>query len=152
METAMQRVLAASLAALALSACSTAGHRAEFSEIQSNPRHFFNLNAPVLVADASIAGTTVALKEGHALIVRLPEDASVGVWRMRPLPSGSIIAPVQHDYTAVAGADPARAPVGGEATFRLRGVAPGTQAVTLDFLRPGFTAPEKSLAFDVQVK
>lgn len=148
----MQRILAVSLAAFALGACSTAGHRAEFAEIQSNPRHFFNLNPPVLVADASIAGTTVALKDGQALIVRLPEDAAVGVWRMRPLPSGAVAAPVLHDYTALAGSDPARATGGGEATFRLRGVAPGTQAITLDFVRPGFAAPEKSLAFDVQVR
>lgn len=147
----MPRYLAATLAALALGACSTAGHRADFAEIQSSPRDFFNLNAPVRVGDASIAGTTVVLKDGHALIVRLPEDASVGVWRMRPLPPGAVIAPVQHDYTLVAGTDPART-VTGEATFRLRGVAPGTQAVTLDYLRPGFAAPEKSLAFDVTVR
>jgi len=148
----MQRIFAASIAALALSACSTAGYRADFGEVQSNPRNFFNLNVPVRVADASIEGTTVVLREGEALIVRLPEDAAAGVWRMRPLPKGAILAPVQHDYTTVAGADAAAAGSAGEATFRLRGVAPGTQAVTLDFLRSGFTTPEKSLAFDVTVR
>jgi len=146
----MRRIFAISLAALALGGCSTAGYRADFGEIHSSPRDFFNLNDPVRIADASIAGTTVALKEGQALIVRLPEDAATGVWRMRPLPKGAILAPVQHDYTTVAGADAASA--GGEATFRLRGVAPGTQAVTLDYLRTGSATPEKSLAFDVTVR
>jgi len=146
----VNRIVMASMAALALSACSTAGYRADFGEIHSSPRDFFNLNAPVRIADASIAGTTVALREGQALIVRLPQDAATGVWRMRPLPKGAILAPVQHDYTTVSGADAASA--GGEATFRLRGVAPGTQAVTLDYLRAGFTTPEKSLAFDVTVR
>jgi predicted secreted protein len=138
------------MAALALGACSTAGYRADFGEVHSSPREFFNLNAPVRVADASIAGTTVAIKDGQALIVRLPEDAATGVWRMRPLPKGAILAPVQHDYTAVPGNEPASA--GGEATFRLRGVAPGTQVVTLDYLRNGAATPEKSLAFDVTVR
>lgn len=146
----MHRRLALMVAALALGGCSTAGYRADFGEIHSSPRDFFNLNAPVRIADASIAGTTVTLKEGQALIVRLPEDADAGVWRMRALPKGAVVAPVQHDYATATGANPASA--GGEATFRLRGVAPGTQAVTLDYLRAGFTTPEKSLAFDVTVR
>jgi predicted secreted protein len=146
----MHRIVVASFAAIALGGCGTAGYRADFGDIHASPRDFFNLNAPVRIADASVAGTTVALKEGHALILRLPEDAAAGTWRMRPLPKGAVVAPVQHDYATAAGADPASA--GGEATFRLRGVAPGTQAVTLDYFRSGVTTPEKSLAFDVAVR
>ena len=125
----------------------------EWKDLNDNPRGFFNLDAPVRVADEAVAGSKVLLKTGQALIVRLPEDAATGyTWRMRPLPSGSVIAPVHHDYTAKPGADPAAVGGGGEATFRIRGVAPGQQAVTIDYLRAGFDTPEKSIAFDVTVR
>lgn len=149
----MRQILAPLAAVLALAACATGSYRYEWSELRSNPREFFNLNAPVRSADASIAGTTVVLKQGEALIVRLPEDAASGMtWRMRPLPRGAVVASAQHDFTAVAGADPAKPGGAGEATFRLRGIAPGTQAIAIDYVRPGFVAPEKSLAFDVAVR
>ena len=55
-------------------------------------------------------------------------------------------------WAAVSGGDPAPAGTAGEATFRLRGIAPGTQAVTLDQVRPGFATPARSVAFDVTVR
>lgn len=145
----MQRALLAG-AVLALAGCSTTGHDAAWSELQSNPREFFNLNPPVRVAAGEPLPSPVVLKQGQALIVRVPEDPSTGyTWRMRPFPRGTLVAPVDHDYTLKPGADPG---TGGEATFRMRGVAAGTQVVTLDYVRPGFTTPERSIAFDVTVR
>ena len=91
----MHRIVVASFAAIALGGCGTAGYRADFGDIHASPRDFFNLNAPVRIADASVAGTTVALKEGHALILRLPEDAAAGTGRV---PDGKIEQLVQEHF------------------------------------------------------
>lgn len=144
---------AALLAALLLAGCSTPTYRYAWADVQANPREFFNLNAPVVAAGAEVAGGSIEVQQWQALIVRLAEDPASGLtWRLRPLPRGAVVAPVQHDYTAKPGADPAAPAGGGEALFRLRGIAPGTQAVTIDAVRPGSTLPEKSLAFDVVVR
>ena len=140
------------LSALALAGCAGIGRNTDWSDLRNDPREFFNLNVPVRQVAGEAIASPVVLRQGEALVVRLPEDASTGyTWRMRPLPRGAVVAPVQHDFTAKPGIDP-MLPGPGEATFRLRGIAAGTQAVTLDYVRPGFPTPEKSVAFDVTVR
>jgi inhibitor of cysteine peptidase len=149
----MTRLAAPFAAVLALAGCAGVGQNLDWPELTSNPREFFNLNPPVRLAAGEPIASPVVLKTGQALIVKLPEDPATGyTWRLRELPRGAVVAPVQHDFTAVSGGDPAPAGSGGEATFRLRAVAPGTQAVTLDQVRPGFATPAKSVAFDVTVR
>lgn len=143
---------AALLSALALAGCAGIGQNTNWSDLRDEPREFFNLNAPVRVVAGEPIASPVVLRQGQALVVKLPEDPATGAtWRMRPLPGGAVVAPVQHDFTAKPGTDPVL-PGPGEATFRLRGIAAGTQAVTLDYVRPGYPTPEKSVAFDVMVR
>jgi predicted secreted protein len=140
----MLRLALLASAALVAGCTSILGQQTDWPELRANPREFFNLNPPVRLAAGEIRGPVV-LKRGQALIVRLPEDAANGpVWRLRPFTSSVLIAPVQHDYTKSVGEAG-----GGEATFRMRGVGVGTQAVVIDAIRPGFVQPEKSVAFDV---
>ena len=143
------------VAVLALAGCTGAPYYApnyEWSDLASDPREFFNLNPPVRVAAGEPIASPVVLRRGQALIVRVPEDPATGyTWRLRPLTGGPLAAPVQHDYTAKAGTNPARS-TDGEGTFRLRAVAAGTQAVTLDYVKVGAATPEKSVAFDVAVR
>ncbi|HEX4883485.1 MAG TPA: protease inhibitor I42 family protein [Casimicrobiaceae bacterium] len=149
----MRRVALLPLAAVLLAGCAGIQQNTDWPDLQANPREFFNLNPPVRLAAGEPVAGPVVLKQGQALVVTLPEDASTGyVWRMRPPAGGVVIAPVQHDYTRKPGADPAIPGAAGEATFRLRGIARGTQAVTIDYVRPGFPTPEKSIAFDVTVQ
>jgi inhibitor of cysteine peptidase len=143
------------VAVLALAGCTGVPYHApnyDWSDLGSDPREFFNLNPPVRIAAGEPIASPVVLRQGQALIVRVPEDPATGyTWRLRPLPAGPLTAPVQHDYTAKAGTNPASS-TDGEATFRLRAVAAGTQAVTLDYVKAGSATPEKSVAFDVAVR
>lgn len=152
MPATLRRIACAACVPALLAGCAISD-RMDYGELRSDPRAFFNLNPPIAYADASAAGTEVVLKRGQVLVLRLPEDASSGMaWRMRPLATGPVVAPVQHDLTASPGIDPAKPGGPGEATFRLRGVAAGTQPIALDYVRTGFVQPERSLAFDVTVR
>lgn len=151
--SAVLRTAASFAAALALAGCAGVGQNLDWRELGSEPREFFNLNPPVRLAAGDPIASPVVLKPGQALVVRLPEDPSTGyTWRLRDLPPGAVVAPVKHDFAAKPGTDPTAVGGVGEATFRLRGVARGTQAVTLDYVRPGFAGAEKSVAFDVTVR
>lgn len=135
------------LPALVLAACSTA----QWNEMRGNPREYFNLTAPTIESDAGIEGQRVTLRRWQALVVRLDEDPSYGQrWEMQPIATPMVIAPVQHDFVAKPGTDAAsNAP--GQAIFRLRGVAPGTQPVVLEFKRP-LEPASKTIRFDVVVR
>ena len=131
------------VATLVLAACSPA-QKARY-------RERYNLNVPTLVRDATIDGQTVTLNRGQALVVRLPEDPATGMrWEMVSFRSASVLAPVQHDYVATAGTQPTALDVPGEALFRVRGVAPGTQPITLEYRRP-LEAAAKTVRFEVVV-
>ena len=142
----MRTILAALVATLVAGCSSTA-----WDEMRANPREYFNLTAPTLATDSRIDGTRVTLKRGQALVVRLDEDPATGQrWEMKPLPSGSIIAPVQHDLVAKSQSGSAsEAP--GDAIFRVRAVRPGEQAVVLEYRRPFESVAEKTVRFDVVV-
>lgn len=130
-------------AVLLVTACSPAQ--------KAHYRERYNLNPPTLVRDATIDGQTVTLNRGQALVVRLPEDPGTGMrWEMASFNSASVLAPVQHDYVATAGTHPAALDVPGEALFRVRGVAPGTQPITFEYRRP-LEAAAKTVRFEVVV-
>ncbi len=134
---------------LLLAACSTA----QWNEMRSNPREYFNLTPPSVQTDARVEGQRVTLHRWQALVVRLDEDPSYGQrWEMQPIASSTVIAPVQHDFVAKSGTDPASPNIPGQAVFRLRGVAPGTQPVVLEFKRPFEAAASKTIRFDVVVR
>ena len=134
---------------LVLTACSTA----QWNEMRSNPREYFNLVPPTVQTDAGVDGQRVTLNRGQALVVRLEEDPSYGQrWEMQPIASSTVLAPVQHDLLAKAGTDPASQNIPGHAVFRLRGVAAGTQPVVLEFKRPFEPAASKTIRFDVVVR
>ncbi|HVE51264.1 MAG TPA: protease inhibitor I42 family protein [Casimicrobiaceae bacterium] len=136
------------LAAMVAGCSSTA-----WNEMRANPREYFNLVAPTVWSDARIDGQSITLRRGQALVVRLPEDASSGLrWQMQPLAAGALIAPVQHDYVAAPGAAPVLANASGEAVFRIRGVATGTQAVVLERRRAFEANADKVVRFDVVVR
>jgi predicted secreted protein len=146
-------VRAAVLAAvLGLAGCATSNAGSDWSELGSNPREFFNLNPPVVVAGAEVDGQRVTLKRGQALVVRLDADVGTGPrWEMQRYDGPNVIAPVRHDLTAKPGSTPV-APSGiGDATFRMRGIAPGTQPVVIEFRRAFETAAAKTIRFDVVV-
>jgi predicted secreted protein len=69
---------------------------------------------------------------------------------MVALPPGPLIAPVQHDVVTAAGGDAASRT--GEAVFRMRGVASGTQPVVLEYRRPDEAAASKTVRFDIVVR
>jgi len=136
--------------ALMLGGCTTA----QWDEMRANPRDYFNLAPPTLVADSTIEGRQVTLHRWQALVVRLDEDTSItDRWQMLPLASNTVIAPVQHDLVNKPSdaATPATV-VTGEAVFRLRGVAPGTQAVVFELRRPFEPAASRTVRFDVVVR
>jgi predicted secreted protein len=129
--------------ALVVTAC-TPAQKVEY-------REQFNLDSPTLVRDAAIDGQTVTLKRGQALVVRLDADPSTGMrWEMVSFKSASVLAPVQHDLVANPGTNPVPMGVPGEAVFRLRGVATGSQPVALEYRRP-FEAATRTVRFDVVV-
>jgi predicted secreted protein len=112
----------------------------------------FNLTPPVMATDARVDGQSLPLKRGQVIVVRLDEDAASGFrWEMQPFAQGVVIAPVQHDYTAKGG-DPAAPGGPGEATFRLRGVAGGTQPIVLELKRPFEPGAQQTIRFDVVVE
>ena len=144
----MRLVLLLTLAAIN-AGCSTA----RWNEMRANPREYFNLLAPTMETDARIEGQRVTLNRWQALVVRLDEDPSYGQrWEMLPIAPPSVIAPVQHDLVGKPGTDPALQNVPGVAVFRLRGVAPGTQTVVLEFKRPLEPVASKTVRFDVVVR
>ena len=115
-------------------------------------RERYNLVPPTLETDARIEGQRVTLDRWQALVLRLDEDPLYGQrWQMQPLASHVLAAPVQHDYTAKPGSDPASTGVPGQAVFRFRGIAPGTQTVVLEFKRPDEPAT-RTIRFDVDVR
>jgi predicted secreted protein len=140
------------VAVLGLAGCATSNTGSDWSELGSNPREFFNLNAPVTVAGAEVDGQRVTLKRGQALVLRF--DADVGAdlrWEMQRYDGPNVIAPVRHDLTAKPGTNPA-APGGiGDATFRVRGIAPGTQPLVIEYKRAFEAAAAKTIRFDVVV-
>jgi len=143
------RLLVLAALAASLGACSTT----EFEAMRANPREYFNLTAPTLQTDERVDGQQVPLKRGQALVVRLEEHAASGQrWQMLPLPQGAVIAPVQHDYVAKPGNDPAATGVPGEAVFRVRAVATGTQPVILEYRGSEDTAAAKTIRFEVVVR
>ena len=146
-------VRGAVLAAVALLAgCATPNTGSDWSELGSNPREFFNLNAPVTLAGAEVDGQRVTLKRGQALVVKL--DAEVGAgprWEMQRYDGPHVIAPVRHDFTAKPGTNPAAVGGIGDATFRVRGVAPGTQPVVIEYKRAFEATAAKTIRFDVVV-
>lgn len=143
----MRLALMLTLAAMT-AGCSTAA----WNEMRANPREYFNLLPPTIETDARVDGQRVTLNRGQALVVRMDEDPAYGQrWQMQPLASMTAIAPVQHDFNAKAGA-PALTPDNpGVAVFRVRGVAPGTQPVVLEFKR-AFEPPTKTIRFEVVVR
>ena len=131
---------------LFLGGCSTA----QWDEMRANPRDYFNLTPPTLFADASIEGRQVTLHRWQALVVRLDEDSSAPErWQMQPLAPSTVIAPVQHDLVSKPSDTPSPA---GEAIFRLRGVAEGTQPVVLELRRPFEATASRTVRFDVVVR
>lgn len=61
----------------------------------------FNLLDPVVVTDAAVAGQTVALDNGQALIVRVEEKFSPDYkWNLRLVNDGILNAPVRRDFTS----------------------------------------------------
>jgi predicted secreted protein len=144
----MRRV-ALVLPMLFLAACSTT----DWNDMRSNPREYFNLVSPTLQTDARVDGQRVTLHRWQALVVHLPEDPDSGErWEMQPIASSSVIAPVQHDLVARPGTDPTTQSGAGEAVFRVRGVAAGTQPVVLEYKRPFESAASKTIRFDVVVR
>jgi predicted secreted protein len=144
----MRIALLLTLAALT-AGCTTA----QWDEMRANPREYFNLVSPTLQTDARVDGQRVTLHRWQALVVHLDEDPRNGErWQMQPIASSTVIAPVQHDLVAKPGTDPASQSVAGEAVFRLRGVAAGTQPVVLEFKGPPDSAPSKTIRFDVVVR
>jgi predicted secreted protein len=141
------------VAVLGLAGCAaTSNAGSDWSELGSNPREFFNLNAPVTLAGAEVDGQRVTLKRGQALVVKL--DAEVGTdlrWEMQRYDGPNVIAPVRHDLTAKPGANPAAAGGVGDATFRVRGVAAGTQPVVIEYKRAFEATAAKTIRFDVVV-
>lgn len=139
------RKLVACIAVLASAGCSSV----DWHEMRTQPREFFNLTAPVLVTGEDLDGRRVMLKRSQALVVRLDEEPQGGPrWEMRPLGPG-VTAPVQRDFVAKREADETQAPA--YAVFRLRGVSPGAQAVTIDYRRPGEPAL-KTVRFEIVVR
>lgn len=144
----MRLALVLTLAAIN-AGCSTL----EWNEMRSNPREYFNLTPPTVQTDARVDGQRVTLNRWQALVVRLEEDPSYGQrWEMQPRASSTVIVPVQHDFIAKPDTDPASQNVPGQAVFRLRGVAAGTQPVVLEFKRPFESAAAKTIRFDVVVR
>ena len=138
---------------LTLAAINTGCSTAQWNEMRSNPREYFNLVPPTVQADAGVDGQRVTLNRWQALVVRLEEDPSYGQrWEMQRIASSTVIAPVQHDFLAKAGTDPASQNLPGHAVFRLRGVGAGTQPVVLEFKRPFETEVSKTIRFDVVVR
>jgi predicted secreted protein len=140
------------VAALGLAGCATSPDGSAWSELGSNPRDFFNLNPPIVVAGAEVDGQRVTLKRGQALVVKLDADAGAGPrWEMQRYDGPTVIAPVRHDLTAKPGASPAAAGAIADATFRVRGIAPGTQPVVIEYRRSLEEAAAKTIRFDVVV-
>jgi len=140
---------AALAAAFASAGCSTTY---DWSELGSNPREFFNLNPPVVLAGAQVDGGKVTLRRGQALVLKLDEEVGTGLrWEMQRYDGPVVIAPVRHDLTAPPGADPTAAVGPGDATFRMRGIAAGTQPVVLEYKRAFEPAAAKTVRFDVVV-
>jgi len=138
--------LIAALAAAALAGCSSTA----WNDMRENPREYFNLVSPTLQTDARVDGQQVTLRRGQALVVRLEEDVTSGQrWQMIALPQGPLIAPVQHDVVAASGDDANRV---GQAVFRMRGVASGTQPVVLEYRRPDEAVASKTVRFDIVVR
>jgi predicted secreted protein len=139
--------LVAALAAAVVAGCSSTA----WNDMRENPREYFNLVSPTLQTDGRVDGQRVTLRRGQALVVRLEEDVTTGQrWQMVALPQGPLIAPVQHDVVMAAGADAASR--GGEAVFRMRGVASGTQPVVLEYRRADEAAASKTVRFDIVVR
>lgn len=138
---------------LTLAAINAGCSTAQWNEMRANPREYFNLTPPTVQTDARVDGQSIALNRGQALVVRLDEDPSYGQrWEMQPVASPTVIAPVQHDFVAKSGTHPVSQDVPGQAVFRLRGVAAGTQPVVLEFKRPFESAASKTIRFDVVVR
>ena len=138
---------------LTLAAINAGCSTAQWNEMRSNPREYFNLKPPTVQTDARVDGQRIALNRGQALVVRLDEDPSYGQrWEMQPVASPTVIAPVQHDFVARSGTNPVSQDVPGQAVFRMRGVAAGTQPVVLEFKRPFESAASKTIRFDVVVR
>jgi predicted secreted protein len=135
--------------ALLVAGCSTT----QWDEMRANPREYFNLTPPTLLADATVEGRQVSLRRWQALVVRLDEDSSIPErWQMQPLDSTTVIAPVQHDLVDKPSEVSPPTPAAGEAVFRLRGIAPGTQPVVLELKRPFETTASRTVRFDVVVR
>jgi predicted secreted protein len=137
-------VLALAATAFALGGCGTIDHRAG---------DWLNANDPTRVADASIDGGRVDLRQGQALVVRLdtaPAEAPMR-WELKPLAGKVAVAVPLPDVTQRAGATAAGAPL--ETAFRFRGLASGTQAVELEYRKPFDPAPgTKTVRFDIVVR
>lgn len=142
--------------AFALACAGLAGCATTFAE-------YANLNDPRTIVDESVDGTTVALRNGRALVVKLPVAAGDGNrWELAPLaatpvnspirvdtmPSGGLLQPIPPFSGVLAGlnspgtkppvivldaSQPAPLVTQGEAVLRLRGVAPGNATVQLDY-------------------
>ena len=103
-------------------------------------------------AEFTLGGQRVTLKRGQALVLRF--DADVGTdlrWEMQRYDGPNVIAPVRHDLTAKPGTNPAAVGGIGDATFRLRGIAPGTQPVLIEYRRAFEAAAAKTIRFEVVV-
>ncbi len=149
-ETAVRAAVV--IAVLGLAGCATPNTGSDWSELRSNPRGFFNLDAPVTLAGAEVDGQRVTLKRGQALVVKL--DAEVGAgprWEMQRYDGPNVIAPVRHDLTAKPGTNPTATGGIGDATFRLRGIATGTQPVVIEYKRAFEASAAKTIRFDVVV-
>ncbi len=96
------------VAVLGLAGCATSNAGSDWSELGSNPREFFNLNAPVTFAGAEVDGQRVTLKRGQALVLRVRCGRRDRLrWEMQRYDGPNVIAPVRHDLTAKPGTNPA---------------------------------------------
>ncbi len=63
-----------------------------------------NLNDPRTIVDESVNGTQLTLRQGAALVVRLPVQAGDDyLWELKPLADATLAAPIQIDYLPAGG-------------------------------------------------
>jgi len=137
-------VLALAAAAFALAGCGSTDHRVG---------DWMNLNDPTRVADATVDGSRVELRQGQALVVYLDTNLDTGLrWDLKPLAGKVAVAVPLADVAPRTGVPAPGAPL--ETAFHFRGITPGTQPVELEYRRPFETSAPgaKTVRFDIVVR
>jgi predicted secreted protein len=138
--------------AMLAAGCSSIPASYDWSDLRADPREFYNLNAPIVVRGADLDGQRVTLKRGQALVVKLDAGVDAGPrWEMQRYDGPTVIAPVRHDLVAQHAAEATAPARTGDATFRVRGVAAGTQPVVIEYKGAFEAAAAKTIRFDVVV-